>query len=75
MKKLKSSLRVEERRGGITCIVTRYICGHGRPFHGITESSQGRVTRLLNSTLKPSGVYIEYGSIALVGLFYCEDAG
>ena len=74
MRKLKASLRVEERSGGITCIVTRYIRERSMTFHGITYSSQERVSRLLSIASSHVSIFIEYGSIALVGLFYCEDA-
>ena len=72
MKKLKASFRVEQRRDGITCVVTRYIQGHGRPFHSITESSQERVSRLLSIASTCEYFHVECGSIALVALFYCE---
>jgi len=71
--KIKSSMRIKQIQDGITCIVTRYISGHGRVFHQITESSQGRIERMLNTT--NHSIYIELvGGIILGYLSYEKES-
>ena len=68
--KIKASMRIRQTTNGIICVVSRYISGHSRPFRQVTESSQGRIERMLNMT--DHSIHIEFGEIVLVCLSYCK---
>jgi hypothetical protein len=66
----KSIIRVEQHNDGISAQFSRYMAGHSKTFHRITNASQARVEKIIER-MSPS-IFVEYDSIVIVAGTYTQ---